>query len=214
MAYVPLRRGAGRLFDENLNRTLSEINDQLGTVSNFVSPNAGGIVAGQYYDNSFHGTASSTLIGAANRIELAPYYTSSSLAIDRIGTVVSTAVAASLIKVVIYSADANGWPDLLLYETGELSAATTGLKEETLAFTFLSGVQYWVGVRHSATATLRCINVSSAVTLGLTSATSTSYATVLRRTLTFATAATSPWVFTNSDRVANVKPPSIRFRAT
>lgn len=39
------------------------------------------------------------------------------------------------------------------------------------------------------------------------------YATILRRTLTYATAATDPFVFTNSDRTANVTPPSIRFRA-
>lgn len=61
--------------------------------------------------------------------------------------------------------------------------------------------------------TLRSINVSSAVNLGLTSSTATNYATILRRTVTFATAAPDPWNFTNSDRVAGTTPPSIRFRA-
>ena len=189
------------------------VNDRLNTISNFASPNAGGVVTGQYYDNSFQGTASSTLIGAANRIELAPYYTSVPLSINQIGVAVSTAVASSTVKIVIYSSDSNGWPNTLLYETAALSTAATGYVFESLTFSFSSGVQYWVGVRHSSTATLRTINVSSAVNLGLTSSTAANYATVLRRTLTYATAATSPWNFVNSDRVANITPPSIRFRS-
>ena len=192
---------------------VAELTSRVNTVSNLSSPNAGGVVVGQYYDNSFQGAASATLIGAANRIDLAPYYTSIDLRIDRIGCSVSTGVAASNIKIVVYSATSAGWPDVLLYESGDLSSASAVMAEATLAFTFLKGTIYWVGVRHSATATLRTINVSSAVNLGLASSTATSYATILRRTLTFATAATSPWVFTNSDRVSNISPPSIRFRA-
>ena len=201
------------VFDADVRGGAADLNSRLGVISNFASPNAGGIVSGQYYDNAFQGTASSTLAGAANRMDLAPYYTSVTFAIDRIGVAVSTGVASAQAKVVIYSSDANGWPDALLYETAALDCSSTGIKEATLSFTFYSGTQYWVGVRHSSTATLRTINVSSAKNLGLTSATASNYATILRRTLTFATAATDPWVFTNSDRVANVTPPSIRFRA-
>lgn len=204
---------SGYVIENDVKGGADTLNDRLNTISNFASPNAGGVVTGQYYDNSFQGTASSTLAGAANRIDLAPYYTSVTLNIDRIGVAVSTAVASAQAKVVIYSSDSNGWPDTLLHETAALDCGSTGMKEETLTFTFNSGVQYWVGVRHSSTATLRTINVSSAVNLGLTSSTAANYATILRRTLTFATAATSPWNFTNTDRVANVTPPSIRFRA-
>lgn len=186
---------------------------RVDVVSNFASPNAGGVVTGQYYDNSFHGTASSTLAGAAGRLDLAPYYTSVPLTIDLIGIAVSTAVASAQAKVVIYSSDANGWPDALLYESGALDCGTTGYKFETLDFMFERGTQYWVGVRHSSTATLRTINVSSAVNLGLTSNAASNYATILRRTVTFANAAPSPWNFVNGDRVANTTPPSIRFRA-
>lgn len=202
-----------KVTDADVRGGAASLNARLGTISNFASPNAGGIVTGQYYDNAFQGTASSTLAGAANRIELAPYYTSTTFSIDRIGCGVSTAVAGALFKIVIYSTNAAGWPDALLYESGDLSGATVAFAETTLSFTFLSGVQYWVGVRHSSTCTLRTINVSSAVNLGLTSNNATSYVTVLRRTLTYATPATSPWNFVNSDRVANITPPSIRFRA-
>lgn len=201
------------LFDEDLKGGASSFKDRIATISNFASPNVAGIVSGQYYDNSFHGSASGTLIGAANRIELAPYCTSVPITIDRIGCGVSTAVAASLFKIVIYSSNSIGWPDQLLYESGNLSGATAAFVEATLSFTFQSGVQYWVGVRHSSTCTLRTVPVASAVNLGLTSNNATSYATVLRRTLTYATAAPSSWNFVNSDRVANITPPSIRFRS-
>lgn len=202
-----------KVSDADVRGGAVSLNARLGTISNFASPNAGGIVSGQYYDNSFQGTASSTLAGAANRIDLAPYYTSVTFSIDQIGCSVSTAVAGSLFKIVIYSTNSSGWPDTLLYESGDLSGATATFVGASLSFTFQSGVQYWVGVRHSSTCTLRTINVSSAVNLGLTSSTAANYATILRRTLTYATPATSPWNFTNSDRVANVTPPSIRFRA-
>lgn len=191
----------------------STLNDRLNTISNFASPNAGGVVVGQYYDNCFQGSASGTLIGAANRIELAPYYTSVNLPIDRIGCSVSTGVAASTFKIVIYSSGTDGWPNLRLYESADLSGVSAVFAEATLAFTFSSGVQYWVGVRHSSTCTLRTVALASAVNLGLTSNVAANYATVLRRTLAYATPATSPWVFTNTDRVANITPPSIRFRA-
>lgn len=204
---------AAKVTDADVRGGAASLNARLGCISNFASPNAGGVVVGQYYDNSFQGTASATLAGAANRIDLAPYYTSVTLAIGRIGVAVSTAVASALAKVVIYSSDADGWPDALLYESGNLDCGTTGMKEATLDFTFASGVQYWVGVRHSSTATLRTINVSSAVNLGLTSSSAANYATILRRTVTFANAAPDPWTFTNTDRTANVTPPSIRFRA-
>jgi len=192
---------------------ITALTSRISTISNFASPNAGGVVVGQYYDNSFQGSASGTLIGAANRIDLAPYYTSVDLPIDRIGCGVSTAVAASLFKIVIYNSESNGWPSTLAYESGDLSGATATFAEATLSFTFLKGTQYWVGVRHSSTCTLRTVAVASAVNLGLTSNNAANYATVLRRTLTYATAATSPWNFTNADRVANITPPSIRFRA-
>lgn len=191
----------------------ANLNARIGTISNFASPNAGGVVVGQYYDNSFQGTAASTLAGAANRFDLAPYYTSVPLAIDQIGCAVGTAVAGSLFKVVIYSANAAGWPDQLLYESGDLSGAAVAYVGATLSFTFQSGTQYWLGVRHSSTCTLRTINVSSAVNLGLTASNATSYATILRRTLTYATAAPQSFNFVNADRTANVTPPSVRFRA-
>ena len=184
-----------------------------GVAEFYASPNAGGFVVGQFYDNSFAANPSSTLIGAVDRIELAPHYSGSASSIDQIGVVVSTAVAASNVKIVIYSSDAAGWPSTLLYESANIASTTAVYVFAALTFTFAAGTRYWVGVRFSAACTIRTIPVTSALNLGLLSSNATSYASVLRRTLAFATAAPNPWVFTNTDRVANITPPSIRFRA-
>lgn len=191
----------------------ANLNDRISTISNFASPNAGGIVVGNYYDNSFQGTASGTLAGAANRVVMAPFYTSVPMRIDQIGIAISAAVASSTLKCFIYSADANGWPANLLYEGGgDLSGATTGYKSHTLDFTFDSGTQYWVGVKMNSTATYRAINVSSAVNLGISGSNATSYFTVVTRTLTYANALPSTWSFVSTDLAAS-SPPSIRMRA-
>lgn len=186
---------------------------RLATISNFASPNAGGVIVGQYYDNAFQGTAATTLAGAANRVDMAPFYTSVPLRIDQLGVAVSTAVASALGRCFIYGSDADGWPDDLLYEgDSNLDFGGTGYRSHTLDFTFDSGRQYWVGVRHSSTATVRAINVSSAVNLGAFSSTGTTYFTMVRRTLTFATPLPAEWAFVASDRTS-ANPPSIRMRA-
>ena len=184
-----------------------------GVAEFYASPNAGGFVVGQFYDNSFRAQGSGTLIGAIDRIELAPHYSGSACPIDQIGVAVSTAVAASNVKIVIYSSDAAGWPSTLLYESANIASTTAVYVFAALTFTFAAGTRYWVGVRFSAACTIRTIPMTSALNLGLPLSNATTYTSVLRRTLAFATAATNPWVFTNTDRVANITPPSIRFRA-
>ncbi|MCP9887814.1 hypothetical protein KBY96_07700 [Cyanobium sp. ATX 6A2] len=191
----------------------SDLNRRISAISNFASPNAGGVIAGEYYDNAFHGTANATRAGVANEINLAPYYTSQPLRIDEIGVSVSTAVNGSELKLVIYGSTDEGWPDELLFESLPLSSATVGYKFEGLDFTFDSGRQYWLGVRHSSTATLRALNLSSAVNLGCNGSNAANYFTVLRRTVAFADPAPNPWDFSANQRIANWAPNSVRMRA-
>lgn len=191
------------------------LNKRITTISNFASPNAGGVISGEYYDNCFHGTANATLAGAADRLDLAPYYTSIPLVIDQIGVVVSTAVASALGRVVIYGSSDAGWPDELLFEgSSDLDFSTTNYKHHEVDFTFESGRQYWLGVRHSSTATLRhYLNLGTAVNLGCNGSSSTNYFTILRRILTFEDPAPNPFNFVDNERVANTAPVSVRFRA-
>jgi hypothetical protein len=191
----------------------SNLNLRISTISNFASPNVGGNIVGQYYDNAFQATGSGTLAGVANRLDLAPFYTSSKLRIDQIGIAVSTAVASSLAKVVIYSSDSDGWPDTLLYEgDSDLDCSTTGYKFHTLDFTFDSGRQYWLGVRYNSNQTIRAVQASSAVNLGVNGSNGGNYFTILRKTVNYTDPTPATWSFVATDRVS-LNPPSIRMRA-
>jgi hypothetical protein len=192
----------------------ANLNNRISTISNFASPNAGGVIVGQYYDNAFHSAGSATLAGAAGRLDLLPFYTSVPLRIDELGVSVSTAVTSALGRCCIYSSDADGWPDQLLYEGGSnLDFGTTGFKAHSLNFLFDSGRQYWLGCMHSSTATLRSIPLTSAVNLGLNTNNGTNYNSAIRRSLTFGNPLPSSWGFTASDLVVAFSVNSIRMRA-
>jgi hypothetical protein len=192
----------------------SNLNNRISTISNFASPNAGSNIVGQYYDNAFHGAGRTTLAGAANRLDMAPFYTSTPLRIDQLGVGVSTAQAGSLMRCFIYGSGDDGWPDDLLYEgPSDLSGAATGYVNHTLDFTFENGRQYWMGVRWSGTTTVRAIPLSSAMNLGANGSNATQYFTTIRRTLAFATPLPANWNFVAGDRSANVAPPAMTFRA-
>jgi hypothetical protein len=224
MALVAPAAGGGGVSQEDFDDLEAEVADARGdrstlglrisNISNFASPNAGGVISGQYYDNAFHGTVSAALAGIANRLDMAPFFTSQALTIDQIGVAVATAASGALGRCFIYEAGVDGWPDALVYEgADDLDFSTTGYKSHSFDFTFEAGRQYWLGCRFSATGTIRAVNVSSAVNLGVNGPTGAQYFTVLRRTLAFATPLPSAWSFVAGDRAANVAPPSIRMRA-
>ena len=139
-----------------------------------------------------------TQIGAADRMDLHPFIPRGDLTIDRLSINCTTAVAASLVKIILYAADAAGKPTTLISETATLDTSTTGIKEATVALTLRKGVTYWVGLRHSSTATLSMWG--SAATPELTAGSITvNPRKLLRRTLAFATAAPSTWGYLVSE---------------
>jgi hypothetical protein len=186
---------------------------EVAIIGNFASPNAGGYVVGQYYDNSFHAAASGVIAGAANRAEMSPFFVSESLTIDQLGVAVSTSVAGSLLRCFIYGSNSQGWPDQLLYEgNDDLSGADGGYVAHTLDFSFNTGIQYWLGVRYSANTAVRGVGISSLANLGLAAAANIAYNTKLQRPITFADALPQSWAFQASDLTTGICP-SIRFRA-
>lgn len=189
------------------------LSDKINTASVFASPLCGGVVSGLYYDGSVGGLTTATLAGAANRMEGHPFVSPVDFTIDRIGIQIVTGVASATAKIVIYNSGTDGWPSTVAWEgTSDLDCSTsTSFSEEALNFTFVGGKKYWLFVRHSSTATLRCIPTSNAGNLGLNSNTAASYYTGLRRTLSYATPATNPFAFTSADLVA-ATPYSIRMR--
>lgn len=116
----------------------------------------------------------------------------------------------------IYSAGSDGWPDALEWApdlADVLSGATATYVSHSLDFTFDTGRTYWLGVKCGASATTtRAINVSSAMNLGISGATATSYYTAIQRVTTIDTAWETSWGFNPVELVANVSPTSIRMR--
>ena len=194
----------------------SSLGKRIAVISNFASPNAGGVISGRYFDGAFHAAASATIIGGANHVVMTPFFTSQPLSINQIGVAVSTGVAGALGRCFIYMAGDSGWPDDLLYEgEADLDFSAAAFVSHALSpvFTFEAGRTYWLGVRHSSTATLRGIPLTSVVNLGLQSNVAAAYFTIVRRSLAFATPLPAKWGFVAGDLIANAVPPSIRMRA-
>jgi len=175
---------------------------------------AAGYVTGRYYDQQGTASAGGSAAGAANRIELVQFMVGADMSVDRIGVNVVTGVGSATCKMVIYNAGSDGWPDTLaLAGSSDLDcSSSSSFVEDTISFTFLAGKRYWIGIRQSSTASFRTVPIAAARSLGLTASNSNLYYTCIRRTLSYATAATDPWVFTSTDLISNVAPTSIRLR--
>lgn len=167
-------------------------------------------VSGVYYDNTVGGSGATTLSLSANVVVLAPFFVTVGFSIDQLGVFVSS--LGNQIKLCIYEAGINGWPDELIFESpSAISINSTGFKSENVEIALETGKQYWLGVRSSSTGGIYGIPSSSIANLGLTASTSSFYYTVLRRTITFANALPANWEFVSSD-LQNANPPSIRMR--
>jgi hypothetical protein len=145
------------------------------------------------------GSATTVLAGAANRVDLFPFVPCADISMDQLGVNVTTAVAAALGKIVVYNSLANGRPDALLLETGTLDFATVGNKSIAASLTLLRGRTYWLGIRHSSTAALSAWATSATPDINGGTTFTTTARKVLRRTLTFATAAPASWGFLSSE---------------
>lgn len=166
---------------------------------------------GLFVDNTSGSTVTATRALVNNQLELVPFATSVPLTIDQAGISVSTGAAGNA-RVVVYSSAANGWPNELVLQTANLSTAAATFVSAPVAFTFQPGNRYWIGVHSASTATIRTLPLSSAMSLGIVAPAGTTYASVIRRTITFG-APPATWGFLITDLVANITPPSVRFRA-
>ena len=146
--------------------------------------------------------AATTLAGVANAMDLYPFIPRLDVNIDRLSVNVTTAVAGALATIVLYASNADGRPDALILETGSLNLATAGAKEATVALTLKKSRQYWIGVRHSATATLSAWPLTNAPDLD-GAAVSVNPTKILRRSQTFATPAPSSWAYVAAEGLSN-----------
>lgn len=146
----------------------------------------------------YGGTTTSTAAGAAGRIEIFPFAPGSDLNVDQLVVNVTTAVASALGKIVVYAADAAGWPSSRLFESADLDFSTTGLRTASAILTLYQGVPVWLGIRHSSTATLSAWGHSSTPDINGGAPVTTARKT-LRRTLSYGTAAAATWGYTSSE---------------
>lgn len=181
---------------------------RLGDPAPFTAP----YVPGAFYDGQATGTASTTLTGAAGRIEIAPFIVSRRLTVDQVGLACATAVAGAFCRAVAYASGADGWPDALIWQGGDLDCSTIGAKAGTLTHVFEPHVVYWLGVHHSSTAAIRANAAAASLSLGLNGPNGSNYFTSLRRTVTYASGAPATWGFVAAHLAANVATPSVRMR--
>lgn len=169
-------------------------------------------VSGSYVQTANrNGAATATQAGVADRMDVFPWLCPTDLAIDQVAINVTTAVASAAGKVVIYASDANGRPDALIAETGSLDLSSTGPKADSISLSLKGGMTYWLGIRHSSTATISSWQAYTTPDLPVT-AVATTAAKVLRRSLAFATAAPGSWDY-SAGEATNGNAPSIWLRA-
>ena len=156
--------------------------------------------AGEYAATTMgSGGATTVLSGAAGRIDIFPYIPGADLEANAFGVNCTTAVAGALCKLVVYDALPNGTPGSLLLETGTADLATVGNKVLTASLTLYRGRTYWLGVRHSSTASLSAWALQATPDInGGTTMTTTARKT-LRRTVTFTTAAPATWTYSAAE---------------
>ena len=85
-----------------------------------------------------------------------------------------------------------------MVETADLDFSSTGVKSATVALTLRRGTTYWIGIRHSANATLSSWPLAATPDLN-GGAPVTTARKVLRRSLAYATAAPATWGFLASE---------------
>lgn len=182
----------------------------MNTLMRVVSPQLIKPVVNDYKDAAIVAVAGSTLAGAANQLSLTPFFVGDTFSIDRIGVALATAVTSAQGKCVVYDSTDDGYPNAPVLEpSGNLDlSGSLGLKEHTLAspFQFEAGKLYWLGFRHSSTATLRSIPVTGLRSFGVDTQAGSNMRTVLARTVAYANPAPNPWVFNISELVSGPVP--------
>jgi hypothetical protein len=139
------------------------------------------------YNQSIGAVAKSAVAGVANRLDLMPFIPSVNLTIVNLSIEVSTLIAASNARILVYS-NLNGLPNTKLVESTNLSCATTGVKIYTISYTFLAGITYWIGVHWSSTQNLRAIPISGLLNIGTPAAAGSTNYSLYRLSVAFGSA--------------------------
>lgn len=146
-------------------------------------------------------TATGALAQTANTLRMFAFTARADVAIRGMALLVTTAVAASVAKFVVYDCDPNGRPNARLLETADVDCSTIGAKTASATLTLRSGLTYWLGVRANGTAALATWAGSAAPDINGGTPTATARKSVLR-TLAHTTAAPAAWVWAGAEVTA------------
>ena len=178
--------------------TVAEVQGMLGTFGPCLIPASTDDIA-----TCMNGAAfGSTLAGAADRVDIYQFYANRSFTASGMKCSISTAVAASNVKLLIYDTGNTGRPTTLLGETAALSSAVTGIAGGAFAggnVNIVQGQTYFVGIRSSATASYHCWSPSGIPRLNAGNATTAQRIIFRRAAMTFASGATTPWGYAASE---------------
>jgi len=152
------------------------------------------------------GATTGTLAGAAGRIDLFPFLARADISIDRAVLNCTTAVAGALGRIALYAADSTGRPSTLITETADIDLSATGARLVTLTHSFRQGRTFWLGLRHSSTATVSTWPTTATPDLNGGTTPSTALRKVLRRTVAWGTPLPATWGFTSAEITAAAAP--------
>ena len=113
-------------------------------------------IAGRSYHATVTAVASyTTALAVAQAINLIPLIPANTLQIGSMSVRTNSNTAGSNIRFLIYS-NTNGSPDLKLFESADISTASSGLKTYSFNYTFDAGTTYWFGVQTSHNVNFVC----------------------------------------------------------
>ena len=199
------------LYAEDLLDIKENFNLVFNSALRFLSSSVIAYRTGLYYDQSIGTTNVSFLSGVANRMEAVPFYCSKNITLATLGVAIVTAVPGTTAKIAIYESASDGLPSDLLYGGGDISTGSTGYQSESVSVSLIAGRTYWFAVRTSGNPAIRAVARPSFPSLGLLTADSTSYASVFRKTITYASSWESSNPFSVSDLIASSTQYSVRF---
>jgi len=156
-----------------------------------------------------NGLAAGTLGMFANNCLIGFWRCPHDMTIDQVAINVTTAGSAgTTCKVVIYDATSSDKPNLLLAESPTIDVTTTGVKSVALsgAVSLQRGKIYCLGVRASSTVTISACTGGSVSGLWIGTTPTTANRGVLSRSVAYASATQSPWVWSVSELSSSAQP--------
>jgi hypothetical protein len=182
-------------------------------------PWIGAVIAGRYYALGGRGQAAGTgvLAGAAGRVDLAPRFRRTLFGtLHSIGVQVVSGVASANVRIWIYTPDSDGWPSALLWDSGNLDAATFAFREVTSGLPDIDAHPLlWYGIAHDSNPTVRVHAQSDAIEIGgwgTNPAVQPNPGSVIRRTGITLSSPPNPWVFSAAELTPLITPPLVFVR--